>query len=106
MFLSVNKQSEIRIRNVDTEIKQKLKAMAKKEGYDNLSQFVYDILDDFVNDQEMESSKNVMAPILNEMIKKMNLIIENEQRISEENTDVKSALTDMFEFFGMSNDDE
>lgn len=102
----MNGKSELRIRNVDEDIKQTLILMAKKEGYENLSQFVYDILDDFVNGQELENSKNVMAPILNEMIKKMNIIIENEQRITEQNADMRSALTDMFEFFGMSSDEE
>lgn len=44
-------KSEIRVRNVDINVKQKLNEMAKKEGYQNLSQFIYDLLDDFVDDQ-------------------------------------------------------
>lgn len=99
-------KSEIRIRNVDINVKQKLNEMAKKEGYQNLSQFIYDLLDEFVDDQQMESAKNVMAPILNEVIKKLNLATENQTRIIEQNANIQSALTDMFEFFGMGGSDD
>lgn len=47
-----------------------------------------------------------MAPILNEVIKKLNLATENQTRIIEQNANIQSALTDMFEFFGMGGSDD